>query len=105
MGFEIDIFVYNSTEACVSAYLNDTAQIEQNPQLNWTNESLGDGGIAFSVYVTPYQIGYPAIFFHEKNVLCYVVVPIPPNTAPESWWQGTLMYFAILQLERIDSYL
>jgi len=108
MGIEIDIYVFNTTGTCESVYLNNIADIEQNPKLNCTNVSLGDGGIAFSIYVNPYQYGYPNIVFHERNVLCYVVVPvgaIQPTTAPKSWWQGTLMYFAILQLERIDSYL
>jgi hypothetical protein len=97
---EIWIGVYNSTSLCKSLFIQGVSEIVNSGSFyNYTNISVGDGGILFSPLINP----WPIIEFYVQNVACTMHTdPLPYSQA---WWSGTLIYFATLQAEKIDQYL
>lgn len=98
-----NIFVFNSTAQCISAYLNEITSFRQNTTSSITNNMLGDGGMSITTYYDGAVTQY-GLIFHRENVLCMMFTEFSPP-APKPWEQGSLTYFAMLQLEKIDSIL
>jgi hypothetical protein len=97
---EIRIAVYNSTSLCKSVFNQGVSEIvNSGSSYNYTNISMGDGGILFSPLINPYYI----IEFYVQNVACIMHTDFLPFS--QTWWYGTLVYFATLQAEKIDQYL